>query len=209
MVQDEPYPGLLLEKRGVSLPHVAILDAQGRIHAIHEGETSVAGFNETLARAARVKTKLAALRERAEEGDSAARLELLEAQLMLQQMSLEEALLRLAKAGEMPVPQAKRIQGMITRLQVSDLGSRLGLSELTTAEAIAEFESYEKAGVEIEAPVAGIFWTLTLLKAQQERDIRSCETAIERMQQVMQAMGIDDEAGLKKLRADLEKMRGS
>lgn len=200
---------MLVQKSGSGLPHVAILDAGGWIQAVHQSEHTVDNYIETLAKANRVKAKLAAMQIKADAGDQQAQIDLLEASVSLHHLEPKVAAARLGNLGDVSKEREARIQLLITKTMVTDLAGRLGSSEISPAAAIEEFTTYEQAGVASDLQLSGIFWQFILLKGMIDRDLESCATAVDKIKEGAKAMGLNDAQYFKELDQKLASMRGS
>lgn len=74
-ISTDKHQDLLQKKGGRGFPHMVVMDSDGTVLA-KVGQRNIAGFQAAVTKATEIKTKLADLSKKAEEGDEAAKKEL-------------------------------------------------------------------------------------------------------------------------------------
>jgi hypothetical protein len=175
-VQADPHQTLLEAKGGTGFPHLAFLDAEGEVVAVHQGARTVAAFEETRNRA----TAFLGLKKKAEAGDAAAKKEFLIAGVELGRMTLEDVDVKLKALGALTPDQASRLDAVRVNAEVLSMlqkTQRSRDSQLATGKAFLEMK---KAGR--PAPCGDqesiLYWLLMMGYAEDVEDVATLEEGL-------------------------------
>lgn len=207
-IPGHPHDDLLSEKGGMGFPYIVFMDSEGNVVVKHESDRSAAGFSAT---GTRVK-EYVALRDRAAEGDPAARVEFFIVRLELDHFTFEQA--QKEREGlELSEEQQKRFTETLNDLEVKSIMDKLGGAQKVfqnkekIAEAVRQFQEMDKAGrtPSGEQPFL-MFWIAMVEHAKSTEDPALFEHALEA---VKVRFGSDPRfaRGLKELEQELEKLR--
>ena len=174
-VPSDPYPNLLQEKGGRGFPHLAFLDAEGGILAVHQGPRTVEAFQNT----AQVVQSYVELAKKAAGGDKGAKFELLTSEFNRSSVDKVKALALLQECGELSKDQQCTWAAAMANADVRE-GMRTVTQDKRTAVAAGKrFLEMKKAG---RIPDGAIemqnFWVLIMLHAEEEKDAAAYEEAL-------------------------------
>lgn len=174
-VKSDKYQTLLQEKGGNGFPYLVFMDSEGNVLAKHEGARNAEGFEKSAGKAA----EFTALKKKAEEGDAAAKIDLLIAQLTLNHLKVEEAQKRLKELGDVPKDKQEKIAGMILNAEVNEIARTITKEKPTRLAAGKKYLEMKKAG---RVPTADqemqVFWILMMEFAENEKDAETYEAGL-------------------------------
>ncbi len=181
-VKGDSLQGMILEKKGYSLPYIAILDEQGRLLAPHAGKNSVDGFKSTLEKAKEVQAHLAVLERRFKNGDLSSGADLLELRLDLRHFSPDEGRKRLANFAGLDQDRRALLTQYIDRASYAEIFGSYVSKTLSLEDAIARYDKLFATGARPASTEAGTFWYLMAEDAVSRKDLRIVELAIKRLE---------------------------
>jgi len=178
-VEGAPDQGLILTKKGSSLPHIAVLDSGGNLLAVHEGEKTVDGFEATVERARNTAARLAALEGKARAGDTGAGADLLELRLDLRHVSAEVARRSLSSLSGLDPERREKISMLVNRVAFGEIFAAHVGKEIDTDTALERYEKLASTGAEPAPMEAAVFFYLIGENAIAARDSTLFKTAVD------------------------------
>lgn len=187
-LDSDPHQGMILRKKGFSLPYIAILDAKGQLLTPHRGPNTVQGFQDSVRQAEKVAKELSDLEKRFADGDVEAGSTLLERRLDLRHFSADVAGKKLEKFKGLDSKRRAHLKALVGRAAYGELFAAHVGKTISTAKAIARYRKLIKSGAKPAPTEAATFWYLLAQDSLARKDLRSFETAIEHMK----SLEVDD-----------------
>lgn len=168
-VEGDPQQGLLFEKQGGAWPYIAILDAKGRVLAVHEGEVSVKGIRETLARAKKFSSRLKELETRSEKGDREASIELTRVGLERGHFSSRVARGRIEALGDLSDEESVELERLINRTELVEIFCAFTRGKIALGDAVEKVRGF--LGKRSDSSLAAMaFWDLLVERVIAKED---------------------------------------
>ncbi len=175
-VPGEKHGNLLSEKGGRGFPHMAALDSDGNVIAVHQGRRDPSGFAETMKAASRFMD----LVKKAEAGDKAAKFEVLVHRLKMGSLSGPEAEKAAGELGPLSKEQQKTLEGLLADAAVRGVLEGMTRDPNSRLEAGKKFLEMKKAGK--PAPSGErefqVYWILMMDYAEKQKDAATFEEAL-------------------------------
>lgn len=178
-VEGDKYQELLQEKGGRGFPHLAFLDANGAVLAVHEGPRTVDGFRETGASA----KKFIALKAKAATGAPADKVEFFMAGLGIGYFDAEAASAQLAELkSHMSEEQIAKVGAKLVGMEIEGALNSINSREemLAAGKRFAEMAAAGKVPADDEG-FAPYFWIFQLEHADSADDLKGAEAAVAEM----------------------------
>lgn len=175
-VQTDKHDQLLSQKGGTGFPYLAFLDAEGNVLAKHMGMREVAGFSAT----AKTAAAFVDLKKKAENGDKAAKSELLVQQLELGHLSADDARAKM-KDVALSAEQKAKVEALLANAEVQDVLKTVTQDKATRVAAGKKFLELKKAGKPAPAGEREFqsYWIFIMDAAEADKDARTFEEAYE------------------------------
>jgi len=178
-VKEDKHQNLLSQRGGRGFPHLAFLDAEGLLLAVHNGQRTAAGFDETV-----VKAKaFVDLRKKAEAGDKAAKLEHFLQAMDLGHFTADE-LRKRAKELDLGKDHMAKVEAACLNMEIAAIFEGVTQDKTTWVPAGKKFAEMKKAGrVPTDPSVAPNFWVFIMEYAYSEKDAPLFEEGLAAMKE--------------------------